>query len=208
MYTRYTDTITLTQFWTSALTRAIIQKLRHFLILQVYLVFSTFVAISASAHAEFISPKCDSAEHRAFDFWLGDWQVIDFNSKQLVAFDRVTKQLKGCLIQQELIWLTDQFRDTDLNFRLQGKSFSSWNGAGYWQMLWVDVHGGSLYVRGTVQADGSLEFKTIEPAPDGRHVKAVWIKNQDGTIRHTGYSKNGDSGSWSVYFDWLYVPNR
>src|SRR5947209_6399802 len=58
---------------------------------------------------------CDTPVHHQFDFWLGDWQVFDTRTSQLVAFDRIEKQLNGCAVVQNLIWLSDQFRRPELN---------------------------------------------------------------------------------------------
>src|SRR5215510_6708395 len=55
------------------------------------------------------SAPCDTPKHKQFDFWLGDWQVFDAASNQLIAFDRIEKQFRGCVVQQDLVWLTDQF---------------------------------------------------------------------------------------------------
>jgi hypothetical protein len=45
---------------------------------------------------------CNSPEHHQFDFWVGDWQVFDATTHQLVGFDHVAKLAEGCIAQQNL----------------------------------------------------------------------------------------------------------
>src|SRR3984957_17971635 len=46
---------------------------------------------------------CDTPQHHQMDFWVGDWQVFDNETQQLVAFDRVEKQYAGRIIQENLV---------------------------------------------------------------------------------------------------------
>src|SRR5688572_16441717 len=50
---------------------------------------------------------CNAAEYHQFDFWLGDWQVFDHSTGKLIGFDRVERQLMGCAVVQNLVWLSD-----------------------------------------------------------------------------------------------------
>src|SRR5277367_4679966 len=43
---------------------------------------------------------CDRPQHHQLDFWVGDWQVFDGETNQLVALDRVEKHSEGCIIQE------------------------------------------------------------------------------------------------------------
>jgi len=42
------------------------------------------------------------AEHHQLDFWLGDWQVFDGATNELVAVDHIEKHSEGCIIQQSM----------------------------------------------------------------------------------------------------------
>lgn len=153
---------------------------------------------------------CDSPAHHQFDFWLGDWLVIDMSTNELVAYDRVEKQVRGCAVVQSMTWLTDQYRPRGQNFRFAGTSTSVLAGD-KWTMLWVDVGGGSVLLSGTLQKDGSLEFITPvardEGFGKGQYTRGVWIPHEDGTVTNTGYL--GDGKTWQKpYFNYLYKPNR
>ena len=70
--------------------------------------------------ADSASAPCDSPQHHQFDFWVGDWQVFDARTNQLVGFDRVEKHSRGCIVQQNLTMVTDLYRRPGVNYRMTG----------------------------------------------------------------------------------------
>lgn len=52
---------------------------------------------------------CGSAEHRQFDFWIGNWEVYGANGK-LAGTNRVEKILAGCVLQEN--WQSVQVGST------------------------------------------------------------------------------------------------
>ena len=44
-------------------------------------------------------PRCTSAAHRAFDFWLGEWQVHGANGKQ-AGTNAITSAHGGCVLRE------------------------------------------------------------------------------------------------------------
>src|SRR5256885_2335679 len=61
---------------------------------------------------------CDAPEYRQFDFWLGDWDVFDFNDPNTrVARVQVERMLDGCVVRESY---------TDNN-GLQGQSLSTFD---------------------------------------------------------------------------------
>jgi hypothetical protein len=44
-------------------------------------VVAVVAAVAASAHAQ-TPPACSAAEHRQFDFWLGEWDVKNAAGKE------------------------------------------------------------------------------------------------------------------------------
>src|SRR5579863_6265935 len=84
---------------------------------------------SATALEQSSAPaSCDSPQHHQMDFWIGDWQVFDTETKQLVAFDRVEKQYEGCIIQETLAFLTDMYRRPGVKVRLSGIAVNRFDG--------------------------------------------------------------------------------
>src|ERR1035438_5334320 len=74
---------------------------------------------------------CDTPQHHQLDFWVGDWQVFDTETNQMVAFDRVEKHSEGCIVQENLTFLTDMYRRPGVKYRLPGASNKHLGGAGW-----------------------------------------------------------------------------
>ncbi|MEP6940248.1 MAG: hypothetical protein ABI846_10820, partial [Rudaea sp.] len=75
--------------------------------------FSIFVALSLLSIAPRAlavpSTKCNAAEFRQFDFWIGDWDSFDIDngkeSPRSVARNHVDSILDGCVLREDY----DQF---------------------------------------------------------------------------------------------------
>jgi hypothetical protein len=150
--------------------------------------------------------RCDQAPHHQLDFWVGDWQVFDAASKQLVAFDRVRKLAAGCIIQEHLSFLTDMYRRPGVPFRLAGISLSRFDGE-RWVQMWADNQWGAILMRGAPDAQGRMVFVSVIPSR-GRDVKLVYARGGNGTVRMLQYVAPEGSGKWVKYGDLLYRPNR
>src|SRR6266536_968019 len=87
-------------------------------------------------------PKCDSAEYRQFDFWLGDWDVT--TQGQRAGANLVTLEEGGCLIHEH--WAGAKGGT--------GQSLNFYNREdGRWHQVWVSNSGEVLNLTGGY-ADG------------------------------------------------------
>ena len=93
-------------------------------------------------------PACDTPAHHQFDFWVGDWQVFDAATGKQVAFDRVEKREEGCIVEQNLTFLTDLYRRPGAPYRLSGMSVNRYDGEA-WLELWADNQWGAIAMRGS-----------------------------------------------------------
>jgi hypothetical protein len=99
---------------------------------------------------------CASPEHRAFDFWIGDWDVtIRARAKpdgpwgEARGTQHVEWILGGCAI-------SETFRADGPGAPWAGRSYSSWQAApGVWRQTWVDDSGGYLAFTGGI-VDGVM----------------------------------------------------
>jgi hypothetical protein len=155
--------------------------------------------------AQTASP-CDTPQHHQFDFWLGDWQVFDANNNQLVAFDRVEKHSQGCIVQQNLIFITDMYRRPGVAYRLTGIGVNRFDGEG-WLEMWADNQWGAIVLRGQPDANGSMVLTSIIPSRN-RDLRLVWEKLPDGSVRCLEYVAAAGSGKWEKYGDLIYRRNR
>lgn len=163
-------------------------------------------AAARRASSAVATSACDSSEDRQFDFWLGDWRVIDAHSGRLVGFDRVRGRLRGCVIQQSLTMLTDLYRKPALGYRMAGTSISRFDGQA-WLQMWADDQWGAIVMRGGPHAGDAMVLTSIVPSR-GRDVRLLWRKYPDGTLHILQYVAPAGSGKWTQYGDLIYLRNR
>lgn len=107
-----------------------------------------------TAAAVVISPTCASAEHRQFDFWIGDWDVA-IRARKGPGSDEwgegkgrqhIESILGGCAI-------SENFTADGPQQAWAGKSYSSWQPQlGKWRQTWVDDGGSYLVFTGGLEA--------------------------------------------------------
>jgi hypothetical protein len=149
---------------------------------------------------------CDTPQHHQLDFWVGNWQVFDAETNQLVAFERVEKHSEGCIVQENLTFLTDMYRRPGVKYRLAGIGVNRFDGES-WLQMWADNQWGAIFLRGAPDADGNMVFVTVIPSRK-RDVKLVYENRPDGTVRILQYTAPAGSGKWVKYGDLIYRPNR
>ena len=149
---------------------------------------------------------CDTPQHHQLDFWLGNWQVFDTGTGQLVALDRVEKQYEGCVVTENLTFVTDIYRRAGVKVRLAGIAVNRFDGE-RWLQMWADNQWGAIVLRGAPNAAGNMEFVTVIPSRQ-RDVKLLYEKHPDGTLRILQYVAPSGSGKWKKYGDLSYRPKR
>jgi len=149
---------------------------------------------------------CDTPQHHQLDFWVGNWQVFDAATNQLVAFERVEKHSEGCIVQENLTFLTDMYRRPGVKYRLAGIGVNRFDGEN-WLQMWADNQWGAIFLRGAPDANGNMVFVTVIPSRK-RDVKLVYENRPDGTVRILQYVAPAGSGKWVKYGDLIYRPNR
>jgi hypothetical protein len=177
----------------------------------VALALTSFNVSTAGAATEATQPvpaagACDTPQHHQFDFWVGDWQVFDAGTNKLVALDRVEKHSEGCIVQQNLSFVTDLYRRPGAKYRLSGISVNRFDGDA-WLELWADNQWGAIALRGSPDENGSMVLKSIIPSRN-RDLKLVWEKAPGGSVRVLQYVAPAGSGKWEKYGDLIYRPNR
>lgn len=159
-----------------------------------------------SRPADLASAPCDSPQHHQFDFWVGDWQVFDAKTNQLVAFDRVEKHSQGCIVQQNLTMVTDLYRRPGVGYRMTGIGVNRFDGE-RWLELWADNQWGAIALGGMPAAGKAMVLTTLIPSRN-RDLRLEWEKRSDGSVRALQYVAPAGSGKWELYGDLIYRPNR
>jgi len=164
------------------------------------------VPAAPAAQTQPTAGPCDTPQHHQFDFWVGDWQVFEAKSNQLVGYDRVEKHSHGCIVQQNLTMVTDLYRGPGLGYRMSGIGVNRFDGDS-WLELWADDTWGAIALRGTLDAHGSMVLTTLTPSRN-RDLRLVWERRPDGSVRTLQYVAPAGSGKWELFGDLIYRPNR
>ena len=143
-------------------------------------------------------PCVNDARYRAFDFWVGDWDV--FSGTQQIGHNRIERLLEGCLVMEN--W-TDGYGSS-------GKSLNYFDPAvGKWKQNWVDENGGVVWYEGEVK-DGEMRYAGENITPDGKrkltHCRLTPLA--DGTVHHVIETSQDDGKTWTKAFDAIYRPAK
>ena len=138
---------------------------------------------------------CDSPQHRAFDFWIGDWDVSGPKGK-LAGHNKIKREHGGCVLHERYT--------TPSGFT--GESLNTYDASReVWHQTWTDNGGTLLVIEGGMR-DGKMVLEGQGLGPDGKRSlqRISWTPNPDGTVRQLGESQGAD-GAWSVVFDGRYT---
>jgi hypothetical protein len=146
-------------------------------------------------------PPCAGANYRAFDFWIGAWDVTQ--NGQPAGVNRIEAIDGGCALLE---------RWTSAGGNFTGHSLNSFNRIdGRWHQTWVDSDGTLLKLTGGRQdgADGApgmgpMVLQGEAPDPEGvpRANRITWTSRADGTVRQHWEVHDGEA--WNTLFDGEY----
>lgn len=144
---------------------------------------------------------CASAEHRQFDFWLGEWDVLTPDGK-LAGTSRIERITEGCAVLEN--WTGQR--------GLTGKSLNIYDPADQqWHQFWVDSSGSRLTLDG-VFADGKMVLEahtTDRKRPEVKVTQRIsWSKNTDGSVRQVWDTSEDAGKTWTVVFDGKYIAAK
>lgn len=140
-------------------------------------------------------PPCAGAEHREFDFWVGEWKVTTPDGKP-AGRNRIERILGGCVLYESWSGAGGS----------TGHSFSQWDARrGVWHQTWVDTSGAPLLIDGGL-VGGAMVLTGDRPAADGSPVRhrITWTPLPDGRV-HQHWQASRDAGAtWTTVFDGTY----
>lgn len=137
---------------------------------------------------------CSAAEYRAFDFWLGHWDVFVADGRQ-AGTNLISRTDDGCLIQER--WQ------------------SAGGGTGYsmnyfdpttsrWRQVWVsadsviDISGG--IEDGAMNLTGEIRYRE---SGEVKPFRGNWRLLDDGRVRQFFEEQSGDT--WEPWFEGFYA---
>ena len=145
---------------------------------------------------------CHTDAHRAFDFWLGDWDVFGPDGK-LAGRSRVVAILDGCVVQEE--W--DSAPDAPNAPAVRGRSLSLLDrGTKTWHQTYVDNSGALLRLDGGREGE-SMTMTGERTGGDGRvrRYRLTWSPESRDEVQQLFEVSENDGRSWQVVFEGRYV---
>ncbi|WP_395685137.1 hypothetical protein [Caenimonas koreensis] len=146
-------------------------------------------------HAAAVAGPCDDSAFRAFDFWLGQWQVHTPDGK-LAGTNRIEREYGGCVLHERY--------DTGKGY--SGESLNIYDAARkVWHQSWVDTGGTLLLLEGGLRNGAMvLEGQTSNLGGAPTRHRITWTPNADGSVRQLWESTDA-KGQWTVAFDGRYT---
>ena len=141
-------------------------------------------------------PPCESAEHRQFDFWVGEWEVFAADGS-LAGRNRIEEIENGCGLQEN--WTSVR--------GVTGRSLNAyWPGDGRWHQFWIGAGGLVLHLSGRFEGSTlTLEGTVTRGSDPPQRQRLSFTKTVDGTVRQLWRQSSDDGASWQVVFDGRYV---
>jgi tetratricopeptide (TPR) repeat protein len=146
-----------------------------------------------------VAPCLHDPRNRAFDFWIGDWDVFDTKSRDKVGESHVELSLEKCVLIEN--W-AGKYGDT-------GKSFNHLDPeSGKWRQYWVSSNGSVNTYEGDVQ-DGVMHFSGISRARGAAPtaVRLTFRPKPDGSVEQIGEGLSAGN-DWVVNYDFTYVKRK
>jgi hypothetical protein len=143
-------------------------------------------------------PPCAGAEHRQFDFWIGEWDVRDPQGK-LVGRNRIEKVHDGCVLIEH--W-TSASRVTGTSVNIYDRD------RGKWHQTWVDSGGGLLQLDGGLVGNAMVlqgEAVDTDAASKIAMQRITWTPQANRAVRQLWESSTDNGKTWNVVFDGTYT---
>ena len=160
----------------------------------ILLIFSFVSVFGLNAQNDICT--CCTAQYKAFDFWIGTWNVTkpdgSFAGKNVI--DKIQDK---CVVRENWTGAAAGYSGTSYNFyNTQTKQ---------WEQIWIDNQGGTLHLKGNregsrmILRSDALKNKQGQPF----YHRVTWTKNEDGTVRQLWETITNNKNS-VVVFDGLY----
>lgn len=155
------------------------------------LLLGCLMSIQSMAQQSAKAPDCKSAEHRQFDFWVGNWEVSDKDG-DLLGHNHIKLILNDCVLQEN--WTGAKGSE--------GKSFNFYDRQTQkWHQTWIDNAGNPLYFDGGMEKD-TMVLKGHRLGRDGKPVlhKLSLTPLEDGRVKQFWQASRDEGKTWMDVF--------
>ncbi|MBT8183525.1 MAG: hypothetical protein KJN76_01690 [Eudoraea sp.] len=144
--------------------------------MRTYILFAVIFLTAFIARGQDDNCPCCTDDHKAFDFWLGSWEVTNTDGSA-AGKNTIVKDLNNCILRENWTSASAGFTGTSTNFF--NKSTEQW------EQLWIDNSGNHLKLRGQRQGNQMILASEEFMRPDGKAYvnRITWTANDDGTVR-------------------------
>ncbi len=139
---------------------------------------------------------CDTPAHAAFDFWIGDWSVVDSTTGRLAGVNHVERMDGGCLVRERY----------QTPGAYSGQSLNWYDPVTRrWHQLWLDSDGVVLQFAGGPTSGGGMMLEGVGKDSLGpTRERMTWEVRADGTVRQHWTQARQHAGPWITVFDGVY----
>jgi len=143
---------------------------------------------------------CCSENHKAFDFWVGEWTVYNTAGK-IVGTNKIVKMQNGCVLQEN--WVASNKTNTGTSYNFFDLSDSTWN------QVWISSTGNVLNLKGNINTEGAMVLKSkLTKGSKGNYYNQItWKKNDDSSVTQRWDILNKDGVTISKAFEEIYKRN-
>lgn len=129
---------------------------------------------------------CGTSDHRAFDFWLGEWEVTSPNRPGWVAQNSITLSNDDCSVHES--YTSGGYTGNSISFYDNQKQ--------QWHQTWIDNQGASIYLDGNL-SDGAMVLGNATN-------RVTWSVQSDNRVRQHWESTSDEGETWATVFDGYY----
>lgn len=141
---------------------------------------------------------CEADErYRAFDFWIGHWEVYDEAGEKHYGTNHIEKQERGCLLMER--WTgAGGGTGTSMNYYDPARD--------KWVQVWVAGGGTVIEMEGGL-VNGSMRLEGVLVNKEGAATpfRGTWTPLADGRVRQFFEQSTDDGQTWTGWFDGYYV---
>lgn len=146
-------------------------------------------------------PACESAEHRQFDFWVGQWDVYRPDTNQLVARSLIEKLYGGCAVRENWMPLNGFGAGGSLNsYRPEEKM---------WRQVYTGAGNGWAEYQGGMEGE-AMVLTGIQSMPNGSKtpVRITYKRGEVGSVHQIGEQSSDEGKTWQLRYHFIYRPAK
>lgn len=143
---------------------------------------------------------CTGAEHHQFDFWVGDWTVVDAKTGAPAGTSRVERLYGGCVLREN--WSEPGFTGGSLNIYTAPD--------GHWHQTWTDQSGALRQFTGGLVSGKMVLIAEMKPpfVARPRLVRMTFAPRPDGSVEQASDYSQDAGATWIERYDYIYRPAK